>query len=93
MFMFCGDIQNAVPVCTRVRKDEDANDLLNKSVNSPEISDPTLMTQQSDFFLVGSKTQTRTQYSSQRRIYTATIGHIADGEHRSAIVFFILEVV
>lgn len=45
MFMFCGDIQNVVPVCTRVRKDEDAYDLLNKSVNSPEISDPTLMTQ------------------------------------------------
>lgn len=36
MFMICGDIQNAVAVCTRVRNDEDDYDLLNKSVNSPD---------------------------------------------------------
>jgi hypothetical protein len=36
MSMLCGDIQNAVAVCTRVKKYEDGYDLLNKSVNSPD---------------------------------------------------------
>lgn len=36
MSMICGDIQNAVAVCTVVSEDEDDYDLLSKSVNSPD---------------------------------------------------------